>query len=110
MVTSLLSHGFNPNVKDNAGWTPMVLLNIFIIFFYATTIIFYFFKHEAVKMECLDTIKELIKYGAYLNSPGFEYETPLYTAIKYNKNNVAALLLQNGADIKCKNIYGNSAQ
>ncbi|VVC36679.1 Hypothetical protein CINCED_3A017441 [Cinara cedri] len=89
LVSSLLSQGFNPNVKDNAGWTPM---------------------HDAVKMGCLNVIKELIKYGAYLNAPGFEYETPLYTAIKHSKNDVAALLLQNGADTKCINIYGKSAR
>lgn len=58
----------------------------------------------------MDIIKELIKYGAYLNSPGFDYETPLYIALKYNKNDVAELLLQNGADERCINIYGESAQ
>lgn len=88
----------------------LLIINYSLYFFYTTIIIYYCFKHEAVKMECLDTIKELIKYGAYLNAPGFEYETPLFTALKYNKNNVAALLLQSGADTRCKNIYGISAQ
>lgn len=52
----------------------------------------------------------MIDYGAYLNVPGFEYESPLYTAIKYDQFDIALLLFQNGADIKCINMYGMNAQ
>jgi len=30
----LLEDGFNPNVKDNAGWTPMVIILINKMFYY----------------------------------------------------------------------------
>lgn len=46
----------------------------------------------------LDIVKKLIEYGAYINVPGYEYETPLQTAIKYDQFDIAAVLMQNGAD------------
>lgn len=58
----------------------------------------------------LDIVQELIIYGAYLNVPGFEYESPLHTAIKYEQFDIAKLLLQNGADTQCINMYGDNAQ
>lgn len=51
-------------------------------------------------------MKELIKYGAYLNVPGFEYESPLYTAIKYGKFEIAKTILDYGADANFINMYG----
>ncbi|XP_050525753.1 BRCA1-associated RING domain protein 1-like isoform X2 [Daktulosphaira vitifoliae] len=89
LVMSLLSQGFNPNVKDHAGWTPL---------------------HETVKTGRLDIVEELLKYGAFINVPGFEYETPLHIAIKYNQLDIAKILLENGADSKCENIYGENSE
>lgn len=54
-------------------------------------------------------MKELINYGAYLNAPGFEYETPLHTAIKYDQFEIATTLMQHGADTTCINIRGDNA-
>lgn len=70
---------------------------------------FLIFKHEAVKNGHYFIVKKLIDYGAFLNVPGFEYETPLYTAVKYGKFDIALMLFQNGADIKCINMYGINA-
>lgn len=53
---------------------------------------------------------KLIDYGAYLEAPGFEYETPLHVAVKYGKFEIARILLQNGADKKCINIYGKNPE
>lgn len=58
----------------------------------------------------LEIVKLLIKYGALLNVPGFEYESPLHTAIRYNHFDIAVILLQNGAYANDTNIYGNDAQ
>lgn len=58
----------------------------------------------------LGIVKELIIHGAYLNAPGFEYESPLHTAIKYDQFNIAELLLQNGADTESINMYGDNAR
>jgi len=55
-------------------------------------------------------VKELINYGAYINVPGFEYESPLLTAIKYENLDVAKILLKYGADSKFINIYGTNAE
>lgn len=67
-------------------------------------------KHEAVKSGNLDIVKELIKFGAYLNVPGFEYESPLYTAIKYGKFEIAKIILNYGADANFINMYGDNAR
>lgn len=52
----------------------------------------------------------LIQDGAYLNVPGFEYETPLFTAIKYDHVDIAKILLQYGADRNSINIFGKNVQ
>lgn len=75
-----------------------------------TMLIQFYLKHEAVKSGSLDIVQELIKYGAYLNVPGFEYESPLYTAIKYSKFEIAITLLNHGADANFINMYGNNAR
>jgi len=114
LVVSFLKTGFNPNQKDNAGWTPLVLIFYFNIIL-SIRYLYYlqnniYLQHEAVKIGHLHITKLLIQYGAYLNVPGFEYESPLYTAIKYEHFDIAKLLLQYGADLKCVNMYGNSAK
>jgi len=109
----LLEDGCNPNVKDNAGWTPMVLIlinKVFYSYVIKTMIIQFNLKHEAVKSGNLNIVKELIKYGAHLNVPGFEYESPLYTAIKYGKFEIAKSILNYGADVNFINIYGDSVR
>lgn len=58
----------------------------------------------------MNIVKVLIDFGAFLNVPGFEYESPLFTAVKYDQFEVAKLLLQKGADSKCINIYGDNIQ
>lgn len=63
-----------------------------------------------MKIGHLHITKLLIQYGAYLNVPGFEYDSPLHTAIKYEHFDIAKILFQNGADLKCINMYGSSAQ
>lgn len=68
-----------------------------------------YLKHEAVKKGHSEVVKELINYGAYLNAPGFEYETPLHTAIKYDQFEIATILMQNGAVTTCIDIRGDNA-
>jgi len=70
----------------------------------------FYLKHEAVKSGNLDIVIELIKFGAYLNVPGFEYESPLYTAIKYSKFEIAKTLLNYGSDANFINMYGDNAR
>lgn len=109
----MLEDGFNPNVKDNAGWTPMVIILINVIFFdygIKTVLIQFYLKHEAVKCGNLDIVKVLIKFGAYLNVPGFEYESPLYTAIKYSQFEISKTILNYGADANFMNMYGDNAK
>jgi ankyrin repeat protein len=63
-----------------------------------------------VKNGEMEIVKILIKYGALLNVPGFEYESPLHMAIRYKHFDIAVILLQHGADAKHINIFGNDAQ
>lgn len=73
-------------------------------------LILFYLKHVAVKNGYSDIVEALIKYGAFINVPGFEYETPLHTAIKYNQYSVAVILLQRGADINDIDLFGNKAR
>lgn len=75
-----------------------------------TVLLQLYLKHEAVKSGNIDIVKELIKFGAYLNVPGFEYESPLYTAIKYGKFEIAKILLSYGSDANCMNMYGDNVR
>lgn len=58
----------------------------------------------------MDAVKELISYGANINALGYEYETPLFIAIKYNKFDIANELVQRGADVNCVNLYDVNVQ
>lgn len=58
----------------------------------------------------LQIVKLLIQFGAYINVPGFEYESPLFTAIKYGQFDIAKELLMEGADLKSVNMYGDNIQ
>lgn len=80
--------------------------------FQITKIIFvlFYLKHEAVRKGYLDIVNTLIKYGAFVNVPGFEYESPLHTAIKYDHIDIAVILLKHGADANHINLFGDNAQ
>lgn len=99
---------------DPYGRQILIKANFILMFYYFLLkyILFHFFflQHEAVKSGNLDIIKKLIEFGALINVPGYEYETPLHTAMKYCRYEIASMLVQNGADINCQNMYGVTAQ
>lgn len=58
----------------------------------------------------MEIVNKLIDYGAYLNVPGFEYDTPLHVAIRYDHFSIAKILLDNGIDKDSINIYGETPE
>ncbi|VVC40305.1 Hypothetical protein CINCED_3A008773 [Cinara cedri] len=85
----LLEYVMNPNIKDNAGWTPL---------------------HEAVRLGRVDWVEMFVDYHANIDVPGYEYETPLYLAVKCGHFDVAEELIYYGADKNCINKYGENLE
>eukprot|EP01134_Creolimax_fragrantissima_P002894 CFRG2894T1 len=67
----------DPNVKDNADWSPL---------------------HEACARGNIEIMRILIQNGADINQRGFQGWTPLHDAIDKNEIEAALFLLENGAD------------
>ncbi|KAI5716583.1 hypothetical protein M8J76_009014 [Diaphorina citri] len=85
-VLSLLKNNMNPNVKDNAGWTPL---------------------HDAVSIGNESVVRLLLEAGALVNVPGLDNDTPLHLATRDVRPALAKLLIQYGADVDKRNIQGH---
>ncbi|XP_026687003.1 uncharacterized protein LOC103519880 [Diaphorina citri] len=85
-VLSLLKNNMNPNVKDNAGWTPL---------------------HDAVSIGNESVVRLLLEAGALVNVPGLDNDTPLHLAARDVRPALAKLLIQYGADVDKRNIQGH---
>jgi uncharacterized protein len=56
----------------------------------------------------LNAVKVLIEYGSNVNELSNDF-TPLMLAARYNRTDIVAILLKNGADISVKNEKGFTA-
>ncbi|XP_029461983.1 BRCA1-associated RING domain protein 1 isoform X2 [Rhinatrema bivittatum] len=84
-VEELLISGADPNVKDNAGWTPL---------------------HEACNLGHEKVVILLLQHMALVNTAGYQNETPLHDAVKNGHVNIVKLLLNHGASQDAVNIFG----
>uniref|UniRef100_A0A4W5L1W2 BRCA1 associated RING domain 1 n=1 Tax=Hucho hucho TaxID=62062 RepID=A0A4W5L1W2_9TELE len=85
-VKELLDQGADPNLKDNAGWTPL---------------------HEACNLGHQGVVEVLVERGGVLlNTPGYENDSPLHDAVRNGHTGIAILLLQHGASQSVLNMFG----
>ncbi|XP_021255598.1 BRCA1-associated RING domain protein 1 isoform X2 [Numida meleagris] len=84
-VEELLKNGADPNVKDNAGWTPL---------------------HEACNHGHQEVVELLLQHKALVNSAGYQNDSPLHDAAKNGHVSIAELLLLYGASRDAVNIFG----
>uniref|UniRef100_A0A8D9EV80 BRCA1-associated RING domain protein 1 n=1 Tax=Cacopsylla melanoneura TaxID=428564 RepID=A0A8D9EV80_9HEMI len=84
-VLTLLKNSMTPNVKDNAGWTPL---------------------HDAVSIGNETVVRLLLDSGALVNVPGMDNDTPLHLAARNERPALGRLLIQYGADTELRNLQG----
>lgn len=89
LTSYLLQHGAHAHAKNRYDWTPL---------------------HYAMLFEdAIESAKNLINYGASINTPDDEKLTPLHLAVKHNNIPGIKLLIKHGADISAKNVDGQTA-
>lgn len=66
------------------------------------------FEAISVRGDRLGNIQILLDHGADVNHNTRKWGTPLHYAVRYNKKDVIALLLENGADRTIKNLLGQT--
>ncbi|KAF0988696.1 hypothetical protein HZS_328, partial [Henneguya salminicola] len=84
-INKCLTNGADPNVRDHAGWTPLVF-NIFLSD-----------KHEAVLHGHIEIAHTLIKHGADVNARGLGGRIPIEDAIEFDNKDLINLLMSNGS-------------
>jgi len=91
LLSCLLRHGADPNIKDYAGESPVMMATLF-----------------GASAEVLDM---LFKAGGDANTRNFEQETPLIVAIKTRNLDLKAIrvLLEHGANQFLKDASGRNA-
>jgi hypothetical protein len=87
VVQWLLSHGADPNLGENLGWTPLLL---------------------AASNGWLEIAQILLQHNADTNLPDDGYRTPLHLASESGHPNVAQLLLEHGVDVNARDKSGST--
>ncbi|OUM60578.1 hypothetical protein PIROE2DRAFT_27429, partial [Piromyces sp. E2] len=83
MVSLLLEHGANVDFKDRNQWTPL---------------------HIACQNNnMMIMVQLLLENGASICEKGRDGNTPLHAASENNKPEIVKVLLDQGADVNCKN-------
>ncbi|MDG4657472.1 ankyrin repeat domain-containing protein [Ectobacillus antri] len=88
VLSWLLENGAHVNHADRAGWTPL---------------------HEAVYINKLNYVQQMVQAGADVNIATKQGVTPLMTAVRQRNIEVATLLLEHGADAHATDEAGYSA-
>jgi hypothetical protein len=89
IIDLLLAYGANPNVSDHQSRTAMHI--------------------AASTCENIDILEKLVKHGGLINIETTEdKETPLFFAIYSHFDNIANFLIDHGANIEHKNIFGET--
>ena len=87
-VQWLLSHDADPNVREDAGWTPLIL---------------------AANNGWLEVVRILLQHNADSNMRGDDYQTPLHRASEHWYPDVARLLLGHGTEVNALDMNGSTA-
>eukprot|EP00602_Paraphysomonas_sp_CaronLab_P010578 CAMPEP_0185036744 /NCGR_PEP_ID=MMETSP1103-20130426/30142_1 /TAXON_ID=36769 /ORGANISM="Paraphysomonas bandaiensis, Strain Caron Lab Isolate" /LENGTH=570 /DNA_ID=CAMNT_0027574403 /DNA_START=87 /DNA_END=1802 /DNA_ORIENTATION=- len=87
-INLLLSHGANPNCKNNNEETPL---------------------HWAIRMNSLACAQILIEFGADVNAPDHSGSTALHIAAFYGIPEIVPLLLSHNSRTDCVDIEGKTA-
>ena len=87
-VHALLTQGYNPNVRNDAGWTPLI---------------------SAVNANNPQLVQMLIESGAWINEPENDGWSPIFFATFKEQENIVDLLLHFNANPFQENKLGVSA-
>jgi ankyrin repeat protein len=87
-LSALMDHGFDPNIKDFNGFSPL---------------------HVAAQTNAIKAAKLLIKKKAEIDKPDSLGRNPLHFAVANNSLGVAEVLLENKANVNAKDSFGNSS-
>jgi ankyrin repeat protein len=93
VIKTLLEYGFNANIKDNEGHTPLqnVVLSTFLV------------NSDEIIKEKNEIVNLLIRYGANVNARDINGNTPLHFV---SVPEITETLIRHGANINVKNIAG----
>ncbi|NWZ85224.1 BARD1 protein, partial [Poecile atricapillus] len=84
-VEQLLKNGADPNVKDNAGWTPL---------------------RQSCNHGHSEVVQLLLQHRALVNTTGYQNDSPLHDAARNGHVAIVELLLLHGASRDAVNIFG----
>lgn len=106
-VQNLLNAGFDPNVRDIAGRTPLHWAASGCIW---GTLTEYMQMHSCSVTDVhADITALLIANGAEVNAAdGDERDTPLHWAVEYGSVDTVRVLLENGANVNASNGWGET--
>lgn len=88
-LVNALTHGAYANIRNGAGWTPMMY---------------------AVARGDLDLVKKILKYGPDLNRTENDGWTALHFAASTGNLDIVKLLLEHNADAFVRNVNGKTAR
>jgi ankyrin repeat protein len=126
LVSLLLEHGADVNVKNKGHTTPL-LLTIQLKMYEITRVLLargaeanvandrgkiplhlLLEDHFSDKADISNLVRLLLDSGADVNIQDENHATPLWLAVKRRKNHIARILLEHGADPNVKNIRGKT--
>jgi ankyrin repeat protein len=88
MLSALLNAGFNPEILDTSGLTPL---------------------HLAVDLQSADAANALLSGGAQVDVRDAVSRTPLMRAVESDQLEMAKLLIENGADLNAYDRRGDTS-